>query len=229
MAQIEIPAFATSRRRTRTFDFSNDPTGAINAIAELICPAGSIVPSLTNIEPNAGWKLCNGQSLSKAEFPRLYAMIGGAFGESGDTFALPDLRGRFPVGADSTTLLPFSMGGAAQITLLTDQMPAHTHAITDPGHSHGFTGAPHGHTITDPGHNHTAAALLAGNIGTGLATNDAQAGATGTATTGITVNDATATGTVETAATGVTAAETGGGQPVSILPPYIALYWMVRT
>jgi microcystin-dependent protein len=48
--------------------------------------------------PNGTWRLCDGQSLRRSDFPRLYATIGTAWGQGanpGTTFALPDLRGMF--------------------------------------------------------------------------------------------------------------------------------------
>jgi microcystin-dependent protein len=64
---------------------------------------------------------------------------------------------------DVLTGVPFSLGGpvnagarmgTALHTLVTAQIPAHNHGVTDPGHTHGATQAAHNHAITDPGHNH---------------------------------------------------------------------------
>lgn len=248
MAQIDLPGFTGSRTRTRTYDFQNDPSEIIARVAQLICPPGTIIPTLSQIEPNDGWKLCNGQSLSKAAYPRLFSIIGNTFGETETDFALPDLRGRMPIGAGGAAgLAAFAFSGAASITLTIDQMPAHAHAVTDPGHGHAFTGASHshslgdpghGHAVNDPGHTHSAATVRVAGSGAGTATDGAQAGNTGGATTGVTVqasttgmtvNPAIAGGTVEQDETGISVQEEGGGSPVSILPPVIALYWMVRT
>lgn len=49
----------------------------------------------------AGWKLCNGQAVSKAAYPALFMAIGTSWGTDGvDKFNLPDLRGRFLRGVD---------------------------------------------------------------------------------------------------------------------------------
>ncbi len=49
-----------------------------------------------------GWALCAGQLLPSAEYPVLFALIGTTYGGDGmATFALPDLRGSLPVGADA--------------------------------------------------------------------------------------------------------------------------------
>jgi microcystin-dependent protein len=47
-----------------------------------------------------GWLYCNGGNLSKTTWPELFAAIGYAWGGSGDSFNLPDMRGRFPRGLD---------------------------------------------------------------------------------------------------------------------------------
>ncbi|MFP4501210.1 MAG: phage tail protein [Candidatus Hydrogenedentota bacterium] len=46
-----------------------------------------------------GWQLCHGQLLSIAEYDALFSVIGTTYGGDGmNTFALPDLRGRVPIG-----------------------------------------------------------------------------------------------------------------------------------
>ena len=54
-----------------------------------------------NFAPN-GWKLCNGEHLSKTSNAALYSIVGDTFGSTGTTFALPDLRGLVPVGAGTS-------------------------------------------------------------------------------------------------------------------------------
>ena len=44
------------------------------------------------------WALCDGQMLSIQQYQMLFAILGTTYGGDGrTTFALPDLRGRFPV------------------------------------------------------------------------------------------------------------------------------------
>lgn len=51
-----------------------------------------------------GWAPCDGQLLSIAQNQALFALIGTRFGGNGTTtFALPDLRGRSPIGAAPQT------------------------------------------------------------------------------------------------------------------------------
>jgi microcystin-dependent protein len=188
------------------------PTGTpVGAIQDF---AGSTAP--------AGWYLCFGQAVSRTTYATLFGIVGTTYG-AGDgltTFNLPDCRGRATFGQDNMggsaanritvaggnfdgTVLGGS-GGQQNQTLSTAQLPAHGHDVspvsvnvTDPGHVH---------AVTDPGHSHTVAS---GNAGAGSSPSVVAANATGvtnnnpatsTATTGISVNSH---------ATGITAAITG--------------------
>lgn len=77
---------------------------------------------------------CEGQEVAQADFPQLYDLIGTSFGPAnGGNFTLPDLRGRFPLGVSTAHSLG-STGGNEQITLSTNQLPAHDHSLSD--HTH---------------------------------------------------------------------------------------------
>jgi microcystin-dependent protein len=64
-------------------------------------PVGTVVAYGGTTAP-AGWKLCDGTSLSTTTYADLYAVIGYAYGGSGANFNLPDMRGRFLRGLDGT-------------------------------------------------------------------------------------------------------------------------------
>jgi microcystin-dependent protein len=95
-------------------------------IAQIIMFAGNFAP--------ANWAFCQGQIISIAENEALFALIGTTYGGNGQTtFALPDFRGRMPVGTGSNALGSFTLGemaGISSITLTSNQMPAHTHPVT---------------------------------------------------------------------------------------------------
>ena len=94
---------------------------------------GEIILVGFNFAP-AGWALCDGSLLSIAENDTLFNLIGTTYGGDGQTtFAVPDLRGRVPIGRGqgpglSNRTIGESSGEEA-VTLLTAQMPQHTHAI----------------------------------------------------------------------------------------------------
>jgi microcystin-dependent protein len=79
-----------------------------------------------------GWALCNGQLLAIAQNTALFSILGTTYGGDGrTTFALPDLRGRAPLNwGQGPGLSPRSIGeqgGSETVTLISSQMPAHTH------------------------------------------------------------------------------------------------------
>jgi microcystin-dependent protein len=77
------------------------------------------------------WAACNGQLLSIAQNQALFAILGTTYGGDGvTTFALPNLKGRVPVGAGGSSSVTLGeAAGEAQVTLLAPQLPAHTHAL----------------------------------------------------------------------------------------------------
>lgn len=82
-----------------------------------------------------GWLFCNGQELSIAEYESLFSLIGTTYGGNGQTtFALPNLQGRIPVGqgqnrSTGTRYILGQLGGTENVTLLQNQLPAHTHQV----------------------------------------------------------------------------------------------------
>ncbi|MET0221463.1 MAG: tail fiber protein [Tardiphaga sp.] len=81
-----------------------------------------------------GWLGCNGALYSIAEYEVLYTLIGTVYGGDGNTtFGVPDLRGRVPLAQGSGRgLTPRALGeigGQPQHTLLTTEMPTHSHAL----------------------------------------------------------------------------------------------------
>jgi microcystin-dependent protein len=82
----------------------------------------------------AGWALCDGRLLSVGENAQLFKLIGNVYGGDGVTsFALPDLRGRVPLGHGlGPGLSPFQLGqsiGAESVILTTAQLPSHGHVV----------------------------------------------------------------------------------------------------
>lgn len=75
----------------------------------------------------AGWMFCEGQLLPISENETLFQLIGTTYGGDGEsTFSLPDLRGRIPIHQGNGFILA-ETGGAEEITLTVQQIPAHSH------------------------------------------------------------------------------------------------------
>jgi microcystin-dependent protein len=76
-----------------------------------------------------GWMFCEGQLLPISENETLFQLIGTTYGGDGEsTFALPDLRGRVPIHQGNGLILA-ETGGAEEITLTVNQIPAHSHPL----------------------------------------------------------------------------------------------------
>lgn len=81
-----------------------------------------------------GWAMCNGQQLSVAQNTALFSILGVTYGGNGQTtFGLPDLRSRVPMHfGQGPGLSSYTLGenaGSESVTLLTSEMPMHTHAL----------------------------------------------------------------------------------------------------
>ncbi|MCC3155387.1 tail fiber protein [Hymenobacter sp. BT770] len=151
-----------------------------------------------------GYFFCDGRLLPIRQYTALYALLGTTYGGDGTTtFALPDLRGRLPMGqGPGPGLSPHSIGeraGNENVTLTTAQMPAHNHPL-------GVSGNP-ATTATAAG-NFPAAASGQTNGGEGLQLNSF--GTTG-----------------GQLANGATIGNTGGSQPHSVMNPYLALNFQI--
>lgn len=93
--------------------------------------------------PPKDWALCNGQLMSIQQNTALFSILGVQYGGDGKTtFALPNLMGTAPIGqGNGPGLTGRSVGakvGTETVTLLTSQMPAHSHApvaVPSPGTS----------------------------------------------------------------------------------------------
>ena len=83
------------------------------------------------------WAACNGQLLQIQENPALFALLGTMYGGDGQrTFALPDLRGRVPIGFgdDNENKKAYIIGqkeGAESHTLTANELPSHNHGSTN--------------------------------------------------------------------------------------------------
>jgi len=68
-------------------------------------PAGVILPFGGDVPPNDDWILCDGRELDKTDYQALFQVIGYKFKPESqvgnNSFAVPDMRGRLPMGADN--------------------------------------------------------------------------------------------------------------------------------
>ncbi len=99
---------------------SSDPfIGSICLTAATFCPSGVYIEA-------------NGQLLQINQYQALFSLLGTLYGGNGTTsFAVPDMRGRTPVGVGTGTglnpVMPGIQRGVEYTTLTVQQLPAHTH------------------------------------------------------------------------------------------------------
>ncbi|MFD2165900.1 phage tail protein [Thalassotalea euphylliae] len=166
---------------------------------------GQITMFAGNFAPR-GWAFCHGQLLSIASNSALFSILGTTYGGDGrTTFGLPDLRGRFPTAqGNGPGLSPYNLGqkgGTEDVVLTAAQMPSHTHVIDAKAKSN-----------NSPGDANTAAGNSWSNdAGFYSATYSTQA-----PTTDMHPNSIEAT-----------AANTGGGQAQTNIPPYLAINFII--
>lgn len=80
-----------------------------------------------------GWSTCQGQALAISGNEALYTLLGTTYGGDGvNTFLLPNLAGRVPVHQGtlgSNAYLMGGIGGAENVILTANNLPAHTHSF----------------------------------------------------------------------------------------------------
>jgi microcystin-dependent protein len=120
-------------------------------------PIGSVMPYAGTVPPT-GWLFCYGQVVGRAEYPALFSVIGVNYGigDGSTTFAIPDCRGRVPIGKDNmggssanriTTAgsgingsIIGSGGGVEGVLLTADNIPPLTGSAQSAGsHTHSLT------------------------------------------------------------------------------------------
>jgi microcystin-dependent protein len=93
-------------------------------IGEIRLFAGNFAP--------VGWEFCQGQLISIAENAALFSLLGTTYGGDGqNTFALPDLRSRVPIGQFQGPGLSARQLGTSGGTerIVANQLPTHSHDL----------------------------------------------------------------------------------------------------
>lgn len=204
-------------------------------------PSGSIMPYAGSTAP-PGWLLCDGTPYSTTTYAALFAVCGSTYntsaGQSAPTagnFRVPNLKGRMPVGLDAAVTAfntPGNSGGSTTVTITVAQMPSHAHTVPAHNHDqspHSHDQNPHDHTtnsVTTPtaaAHIHDnadyfAAAVNGGAVTAGGNTSIFSATATNIANTAV---------NIEKAAFDTT--NTGSGNAVDNMSPYLVLNYIIKT
>ena len=90
-------------------------------------PAGTIVAFVGDVAPE-GWHMCDGAQLDSTQNRSLFLVIGRRYGgDNFDGFNLPNLKGRFLLGASEAHRIAQS-GGDERVALEKAHMPPHDHS-----------------------------------------------------------------------------------------------------
>lgn len=122
------------------------PAEAVRGSDTRLIPVGTVLPFAGSTAP-PGYALCNGSVLSRTTNASLFAVIGTTYGagDGSTTFTLPNLAGRFPIGAGPspglTTRTIGSTGGTETHTLTVAQIPPHSHTVRSNGAPNSGSGA----------------------------------------------------------------------------------------
>lgn len=167
-----------------------------------------------------GWLICNGQAVSRTAYADLFDAIGTVYGAGNGTttFNVPDMRDRVPLGASGTKPLG-SGGGVESVTLSAFNLPPHTHSIA---HNHesfdsGSDGA-HKHSLDlshADGTNNDRVRTGAGHD----ADNNGAVATSGAHTHAINVPNYT----------GTSGDGPGASTAVTVMQPYRAMNWLIKT
>ncbi|MDN3671082.1 tail fiber protein [Echinicola jeungdonensis] len=166
-----------------------------------------------------GWAFCEGQLMSISQNTALFSILGTTYGGDGrTTFALPDLRGRVPIGPGRGPGLSDyregAKGGSETNTLTILNMPAHNHAAVVNEFRANIMASNQEGTEETPGTNGAATLAASTNGGRGIDIYNSDA-----------PNVALNTGTDGSA--NVTIGNTGGSQPINNVQPYTAINYII--
>jgi microcystin-dependent protein len=161
--------------------------------------------------PNSAFAFPAGQAISRTTYAALFTIMGTTYGvgDGSTTFNLPDKTGRVSAmkeasatrltatyfGASGATM--GAVGGLESHTLTTAQLASHTHS----------------NTLTDPGHSHTI------NVGS---SSGGQGATQGTPTTPVSANNSATTGIT------ITNASAGSGNAHNNVQPTIICNYIIR-
>ena len=200
------------------------PPGVINQYA------GSSAP--------LGYLLCDGSEVSRINYSDLFSVVGTTYGvgDGLNTFNLPNLKGKIPVGLDSLQSEFDTLGktgGSKTNTLNVNQLPSHTHSGTTD--SAGI----HTHGITDPGHAHSSNAT-GGTLGLAFSDGNNTVESTDFSSNELNVWTPPLPLTINSNTTGIsinnsgahthtfTTNSTGSGNSVNNLQPYITVNYIIK-
>jgi len=97
-------------------------------------PVGEITLWGTSTAPT-GWLIADGSTVSRSTYSALFAVLGTTYGagDGSTTFGIPNLKGKVPVGRDSSDVAFDTIGetgGSKTSALTSSNLPTHSHTGT---------------------------------------------------------------------------------------------------
>jgi microcystin-dependent protein len=168
-----------------------------------------------------GFSYCMGQILSISQNTALFSLLGTTYGGNGQTtFALPDLRGRTPIGfGQGPGLQSYALGqigGTETTTLTIANMPTHNHSAD----ASTLTILPSASTAAATT-NIPASTLVPAKLPV------LGGGPSATAINGYAPKDNSATLASSDVSGGITVGMQGGSQPFASRDPYLAMTYII--
>lgn len=176
-------------------------------------PTGTVLP-FAGSEAPPGFLLCDGAAVSRVEYAELFAVVAISFGggDGVNTFNVPDLRSRLPMGAGQGPGLSShelaETGGEEAHALTVGELASHTHGATS-------AQAAHKHRMQ------ASAGIAAADLRTATGFAGWSNGAYGF-TDGVNLVEAS------TPAITTTVDAAGSGTAHNTLPPFLALNWIIK-
>jgi microcystin-dependent protein len=169
-----------------------------------------------------GWALCQGQTLAISQNTALFSLLGTFYGGNGQTtFQLPNLGGRTMIGQGQAPGLSAytigEVGGAEQITLISSQMPSHTHTATVTPHTHTSTATSTLYAEGLPGDKANPTNRLLGGLANLYKDPDP------TQNLALNAQSIVTTVAIDPATVTVTNGAAGGSTPIDIRSPYLCV------
>ncbi|AXT51507.1 phage tail protein [Aquimarina sp. BL5] len=182
-------------------------------MAEIRIFGGSFAPR--------NWAFCAGQLMPISQNQALFSLLGTIYGGDGrTTFALPDLRGRVPIGPGTgpglTNRREGQRGGAEYNILNANQLPSHNHTATFNANAVANISVP---VLAD-------AADLADPSNATLATSE-DTGGSEVKTYSNQPSDATLKPFTAPLAGNIDVGLTGNNQPINNMQPWLSTYYII--
>jgi microcystin-dependent protein len=256
-AELGYPSVWPDDEAETALSYVEDMRAWLQELEGFMIPIGGIlIWFAATIPPN--FLLCDGETVDKADYPALYAVLAGSVPETTNQFEVPNFNLRLAMGAGTNGIFTLALGepvGDLEHEITTGEMPEHHHSIpahthttqahTHTQNAHTHIQNEHAHSATQAAHNHDVSVKqtsAAGAQATVMTSNNSGTNglvATSNETPAITVNNTTATNQNATAtnqdatvtvnqAAAADTGNTGSGTPMSILNPVRGVFYIIR-